>query len=59
MPTKLIVIQYCNECPYYDHEYYTWCEVCTKLNRVIPSDFDRKTPIPTDCPLPAAPEDNS
>ena len=52
MPNKTatVIVEACDDCPYFDYEYYTWNAKCEKLDREIP----RKSynhPIPDDCPL--------
>lgn len=62
MSNKVVVINSCAHCPYYDHYYYTEENTCTLLNKVIifgepftNQIFDIKTDVygtpPEECPL--------
>ena len=64
---RIAIITSCEDCPYFDNEYYECLETCTKLNRVMPLQFAPAQkgekypkilgrPIPDDCPLPKAEE---
>ena len=49
---KLIIISKCDDCPFFDNEYYGYAETCTKMGRAVPDgppDYDY--PIPDWCPL--------
>ena len=62
---KKVIISKCDNCPYFDNQYYTYEETCKLLDRKIPvvkepneylfSKFIR--PIPDDCPLEDTDED--
>lgn len=58
MPNKIatVIVEACDDCPFFDHEYYTWNCRCLKLDREIPFKNYRH-PIPDDCPLEDASED--
>jgi hypothetical protein len=49
---RLIVINKCDDCPFFDYHYYEYREVCEKLDRKIKRlrGYDI-FPIPEDCPL--------
>jgi hypothetical protein len=47
---KIVSINYCDECPYFNNEYWGFEEQCTKLNKKIDRK-DGKHIIPKDCPL--------
>lgn len=50
--SKTIVIHSCDDCPYFDNQYYDYSEECGKSRRRIkrnPQSFSY--PIPDDCPL--------
>lgn len=56
MANRICIISHCDQCPYFDNEYYGYSEICTKLKRVIPHNqksnaFDLNHEIPEDCPL--------
>jgi hypothetical protein len=56
MNRRILTIDNCNDCPYFDNYYFSYNEKCRKLDRVIPrsesdSAFDKAYPIPDDCPL--------
>lgn len=53
MSKRIAIINNCNDCPYFDNEYYGYHEKCTKLDREIPRDKETWSiyPIPEDCPL--------
>jgi hypothetical protein len=44
---KIAPINSCDDCPYFDNEYYSYERFCNKLDRVI-ADTEN---IPEDCPL--------
>lgn len=44
----LVVLANCNDCPYFDNEYYGYEQTCTILDRAI---GDYNNPIPADCPV--------
>ena len=49
---KIVIINTCDECPYFDNQYYSYEERCFELDRVIQyDDYDKFYPIPDDCPL--------
>ncbi len=50
MPKKIALIEFCDECPNFDNEYYSYESLCTKLDRTIPWP-ENKTGVPDDCPL--------
>ena len=43
---RIVVIDTCSECPYYDNEYYSYEQHCGKLDKHTSPDE-----IPEDCPL--------
>jgi hypothetical protein len=50
--SKILVINYCDDCPHFDNSYYSYNETCAKLDRIITrKDFSMPYPIPSDCPL--------
>ena len=49
---KTCVIEQCNDCPFFDNEYYDFAQTCSKLNRKIDVENFRDYPMPVDCPLP-------
>lgn len=58
MTKKLVVIDKCDDCPYFDHQYYGYKETCVLLSRKIKSveeplesDLYETYKIPKDCPL--------
>jgi hypothetical protein len=52
--TKLVEINLCEDCPYFDYEYYDYAAFCTQLKRKIELTQQQGYLIPTDCPLPDA-----
>lgn len=54
MNKRILIIDNCNDCPYFSNYYYSYEEKCTKLDREIPIDketWNSLYPIPEDCPL--------
>lgn len=55
MPNKRVVISECEECTFFDYEYYTYNQTCRKLGKRIESERSDNVwssfPIPEDCPL--------
>lgn len=58
MNKRIVIIDNCNDCPYFSNYYFSYEEKCRKLDRVIsrkPSSegslFSKMYPIPEDCPL--------
>jgi len=50
--SKIVKILSCDDCPYFDNEYYSYNEKCKKLNKVVDKrDEDGNRIIPEDCPL--------
>ena len=54
---KIVEIDDCTDCPFFDNDYWEYNHECTKLNRRIEIDFPVKEnkpmyQIPVDCPLP-------
>lgn len=47
---KIIIINTCEDCPFFDNEYYSYNERCTQLERVI-EQINNHYCIPEDCPL--------
>jgi hypothetical protein len=47
-------VNFCDSCPHFDNEYYSYERTCVLLGRKIYSTelTDYRTPIPEDCPLP-------
>lgn len=51
MTNRKLVINNCNDCMYFDNQYYGYEERCARLNvKIIKSEF-RVYPIPDVCPL--------
>jgi hypothetical protein len=48
---RICIINYCDECPYFDNEYYGYNETCNKLSRKIIKNGQYRYEIPDDCPL--------
>jgi len=48
---KTIVIKHCDNCPFFDNEYYTFNEECSKEHKRVPEGTDNNHPIPEWCPL--------
>lgn len=54
---RKLVIQYCDDCPHFDNQYYGYNEKCKLLDKVIPSDNYKEEEcryvrdIPEECPL--------
>lgn len=51
---KLITIDSCDMCPFFDNEYYDYNHTCTKTGKVVEQetiDYRYVHHIPTDCPL--------
>lgn len=50
---KKVIIDSCNNCPYFDDAHYGYNETCTLLNRRIPhtTDLSYTRAIPEDCTL--------
>ena len=49
---RRLVIDRCNNCPFFDNEYYDYSETCMKLDRKIAMDAEgHHNVIPDDCPL--------
>ena len=53
---RIVVIHNCDDCPFFDNEYYGYDENCMKLDRTIKAVGDIY-PIPEDCPLKKTDED--
>jgi len=52
---KELIIDCCDDCKFFDNEYYDYYEICTKLKREIKKEFGAyKRYIPNDCPLPVS-----
>ena len=56
MASRICIINFCDECPHFDNEYYGYAETCKKLNRQIKRNtnttgYDNSYDIPDDCPL--------
>jgi hypothetical protein len=56
MNKRILTIDNCNDCPYFDNHYFSYNEICRKLDRIIQKDRNRSAitplyPIPDDCPL--------
>lgn len=54
---KIIIINNCNDCPFFDNEYYEYNENCTKTGKQVKSLSFNNYPIPADCPLPTTNDD--
>ncbi len=54
---KILIIDDCQDCKWFGHEYPWWLEKCKKLDRKIERDPKGASdyPIPSDCPLDDAP----
>lgn len=48
---RRVIIEQCDQCPFFDNEYYGYDETCTKLDRKIKSNEHYEHNIPDDCPL--------
>lgn len=48
---KKIIIDDCNNCPFFDNDYYMYMEECLILKRQIKRTGDDIFNIPDDCPL--------
>ena len=48
---KIIVIDLCNYCVFFDDQYPDYAGFCMQLDKAIPQDKDFKNKIPDDCPL--------
>lgn len=53
---RVLIIDDCDECKYFDNEYYTYLQECTILDRKIPG-VEYIHAIPDDCPLQKTGED--
>ena len=59
MAKRICIIECCDDCPYFDNEYYGYNETCTKLSRKMVralgpfgvSNIHARYDIPEDCPL--------
>jgi hypothetical protein len=55
MTPRKLTISWCDQCPHFDNEYYSYNEECRKLGRKIEKDVNTdyiwSYPIPDDCPL--------
>ena len=50
--SKLLIIDSCDMCPYFDNQYYTYEHTCTKTDTVISYEHENNVHlIPTNCPL--------
>ncbi len=58
MIKRKLTICKCDECSYFDNEYFGYNEKCRKLNKIIQGKSTNNHPIPDDCPLEKE-EDNS
>lgn len=47
---RVLIIDSCSDCPFFDNEYYNYSRECIKLDRKIEGE-DEKYPIHEDCPL--------
>ncbi len=54
---KVLIITECDDCCFFDNEYYEYNETCKQLDRTIET-VDGTHPIPKDCPLPTTDFDN-
>ena len=48
---KILVIKKCDDCCFFDNEYYGYNATCRQLDRKIPTDDNCDHAIPDDCPL--------
>lgn len=50
---KIVEIDSCQDCPFFDNEYYMYAMTCVKLDRVMQytPEGSYELPIPQDCPL--------
>jgi hypothetical protein len=53
---KVLIITRCDDCCFFDNEYYGYNEKCRRLDRKITS-LNGDYEIPTDCPLDDLDED--
>jgi len=62
MANRICILDCCDDCPYFDNEYYGYAETCTKLSRQIKRSMgpfgsinnQARYEIPDDCPLEVA-----
>lgn len=50
MAAKIVIIERCDQCPYFDDSYWDYNEFCMELKRKI-AKIENMYPIPEDCPL--------
>ena len=48
---KVLIIRRCDDCCFFDNEYYDYREKCRQLDRKITTDDYGDYEIPSDCPL--------
>lgn len=48
---RFLIIDKCDDCCFFDNEYYSYEEKCIKLNNRKIERIDRGFQIPDDCPL--------
>lgn len=58
MTKRILEIDDCEQCCYFDDYYYDYNETCLKLGRKIPTDHDGVRNIPEDCPLEKVSDEN-
>lgn len=51
MANKKIVINCCNDCPFFDNKYWTYSRECVKLPEPYNVNNEYKDTILPDCPL--------
>ena len=47
---KIVIVDRCDQCPYFDDSYWDYNEYCMELKRKI-TKVENIYPIPEDCPL--------
>jgi hypothetical protein len=52
---KILIIDSCNDCPYFDNSYYDYARICDKLHKVNKSNIFE---ILEECPLKDAEQDD-
>ncbi len=56
---KIIVINRCEDCPFFDNYYYDYNETCTLLNKANPPQPGKSWEILEDCPLKTTDEETT
>lgn len=51
MSKRKLIIDTCDQCPFFDNFYWEYNHKCTKLDEFLQQEDDYSTKIPDECPL--------